>query len=188
MLGFLTQLGQHPEITRTALADSQSSPRGNREPLQASLGDIERSLAEINRQVTNCVHAIAIGGVEALSEELKQRVLTLRERRQELIVVREQLQQDLRPCDGNILDERRILTAIARLDELLPRLAPDEQKQLVTLLIDRIDVCAVRPAEYATSHRSLKFEIKLHLPELVQGMEQKVIVELTPRRVAFADQ
>ncbi|MBL9217567.1 MAG: recombinase family protein [Opitutaceae bacterium] len=176
VLGFLTKLGQHPEVTRTALADSRSSQRIDREPLRTSLADTEKALTEINRQVENLVEAIAAGGADLLGEELKQRVLTLRERRQELIVKREQVRQDLRGCDEAMLNEKRILAAIDRLGELLPRMKPEEQKQLVSLLIERIDIRAGREVGHGAPQRPLQLEIKVHIPELVEGMEQKVIV------------
>lgn len=192
VLGFLTRLGQHPEVTRTALSDSRSSQRVDREPLRVALADTEKALTEVNRQVENCVEAIAAGGADLLSEELKQRVLTLRERRQELIVKREQVRQDLRGCDEAMLNEKRILAAIDRLGELLPKMAPEEQKQLVALLIERIDVRASREADHELPQRPLQLQIKLHLPELVEGMEQKVIVgdglrhAITPRQRSLA--
>jgi hypothetical protein len=123
------------------------------------------------------VDAIAAGGADMLGDELRERVFALREKRQELVVRREQLRQDVRACDEAAIDEKRVLTAMSRLGASLPRLEPAEQKQLAGLMVERIDVKALRPTEDGMAHRPLQFEIKLSLPRLVEGMEERVIVD-----------
>ncbi len=181
VVGFLAELGRRPEVTRAALTESRAQQRVDRSPLRASLAETEKSLAEVNRQVDNCVEAIAVGGAEVFGDELKQRTLRLRERRQELIVEREQARQELRACDEALLDERRVLAAVDRLGEALPRMKPEAQKEFVALIVDRIEVRALRPDRVKVSQRPLQFAIKLHLPKLVEGMEERVIVDGTVR-------
>jgi DNA invertase Pin-like site-specific DNA recombinase len=177
VIGFLTELGRHPELTRAALTDTRSSQRVDRGPLRAAVTETDKSLADVDRQLSNCVDAIAAGGADMLGDELRQRVFALREKRQELVVRREQLRQDLRAFDEAAIDEKRVLTAMSRLGASLPRLEPAEQKQLAGLMVERIDVKALRPTEDGMAHRPLQFEIKLSLPRLVEGMEERVIVD-----------
>lgn len=175
VVAFLCELGKHPQVAHITLTDHRSNQQMDREPLRASLTDTEKSLTEINRQINNCVDAIAVGGAEMLGDELKQRVLALRERRQELIVKREQLQQDLRGCEEEKLSEKRVLTALNRLGEVLPRLSLEEQKELVGLFIERISVRSTAEPQTAGSRRPLQFELKLNLPQLIHGMEEHIV-------------
>lgn len=181
VLGFLTELGRHPDVTRAALADTRNRQRTDSGPLRAAMTETEKSLADIQRQLNNCVEAIAVGGADVLGHELRQRVGALRERQQGLILKREQLKQDLRGCEEATADENRVLAAMQHFGESLPRLAPSDQKELARLVVQRIDVRAIRTAEDGTPHRSLQFEIKLSLPRLVEGMEERIVVD-TPDR------
>jgi hypothetical protein len=115
VIGFLTELGRHPDVTRAALVTSRDRQRTDVGPLRASMEETEKALSEVQRQLNNCVEAIAAGGADVLGDELRQRVGTLRDRQQTLILKREQLKQDLRGCEEVALDEKRVLAATRHL-------------------------------------------------------------------------
>jgi len=181
VIGFLTELGRHPDVTRAALVTTRDRQRTDVGPLRASMEETEKALSEVQRQLNNCVEAIAAGGADVLGDELRQRVGTLRDRQQTLILKREQLKQDLRGCEEVALDEKRVLAATRHLGDSLPRLDPADQKELAGLIVQRIDVRALRSTEDGMAHRPLQFEIKLSLPKLVEGMEERVVVDAPDR-------
>jgi DNA invertase Pin-like site-specific DNA recombinase len=188
VFGYLAQLSRHPDIVRAALGHARSTQKSSQEHLRAALDQTEKNLADVNRQVENCVEAIAAGGAEILGDELKQRVHSLRERRQEFIVQCEQLRQDLKASDSELASEKWTLAAIHRLGELLPKLDTQDQKELIRLLVERIDIRADRRHSESHPDRSLQIDLKLHLPELLKAMEEKIVTTEASRRAVVPRQ
>ena len=57
VIGFLTELGRHPDVTRAALVTTRDRQRKDVGPLRASMEETEKTLSEIQRQLNNCVAA-----------------------------------------------------------------------------------------------------------------------------------
>ena len=78
-----------------------------------------------------------------------------------------------------ILEEQKIQKNLQRFGEVLPKLPPAEQKELIRLFINRIDVqrvfeTAKRKKEVVPSvERLMEIRVKLHSTELAQGMEER---------------
>jgi len=135
----------------------------------------EQALSEVSQHIRNCVDAIAAGGADALSDELKERTAALRDRKQELIVQREQKRQDLRACDEEQIEEKSIIEAIGKLGETLVELSPDEQKELLGLIVNRIEVHPA-PGEKTNNRRPVILRYEIGLPKLVASMQERVVV------------
>mgnify|MGYP001572107360 CR=1 FL=1 len=186
VVSFLGEVGKHPTLITGVLEESRSRYRGDRKALRAELDVAERALADANKELGNCVDAVAKGGLDLLGDALKQRVKELRVTQQQLSVDRERKRQALVTCDTALLDEQRVRNSIEQLGTLLPRLDPQEQKELVKLLIQRVELREA-PGKRRSSgtaegrdhpeRRILAMRIKLHLPQLVQGMETKQSTE-----------
>lgn len=173
VVAFLTQLGRHRDVVHAALSESHSKRAIDRAPLSAALQETEQAYSETKRQIRNCVDAIAAGGADLLSDELKERVAALHERRQELVVTLERQHQDLRACDEKMIAEKVVVDAIDKLSETLRELSHEEQKELLVLFINRIEV---HPSPDRTQgRRQLELRYKIGLPKLIASMQERVV-------------
>ncbi|MDI1248826.1 MAG: recombinase family protein [Lacunisphaera sp.] len=103
IIGFIGECSQHPEILQAAEESSRLRAKANRKPLRTALAAAEDSLADITQQLRNCAEVVAVGGMDAMADELRERAVALREEKQRLLVECEQLRQDLsatHPADG----------------------------------------------------------------------------------------
>lgn len=182
VVSFLGEVGKHPTLISGVLEESRSRDRGDRKALRADLEAVERGLASTNAELGNCVDAVAKGGIDLLGDALSRRVQKLRETQQQLSVDRERRRQALAACDTALLDEQRVRNSMEHLGTLLPRLDPQEQKELVKLFIQRVELRKAPDKRRSSDtvegrdqaeRRILALRIKLHLPQLVQGVEAR---------------
>jgi hypothetical protein len=179
--GFLGQVSRHPALVAGVLEATGKRNKGDRHGLRVELANTEKNLAEVAKELGRCVDAVTKGGMEMLDEALKTRALELRAKQQGLMVERERRRQELVATETAQLDEQRIRTSLERLRSLLPKLELAEQKELVRLFVQRVEVDrapgnrtagANQPADQEGA-RVLAIRIKLHLPALVQGIEDR---------------
>jgi hypothetical protein len=162
---------------------------GDREALRSEVDRIKGALTLVDKKLRNCAEAVANDGADALREALIRRAADLRDERQRLLVEQERARQALVAAEAGALEERRIRDNLERLGQVLPNLPAAERKELIRLFIERVDVRGVTPstrhkpqgesamatADAAT--RIMEINIKLHLAELVRGMEERAAAQ-----------
>lgn len=180
VVAYIGAVGRHPEVITEAIASSDLRCKGDRGSLRAQIADLDQALAKVNRRLHNCVEAIAAGGAEVLGDELRERASALRTEKQGLLVERERATQELLICEQDMIDVERITQAVGRFNEVLAKLAPEEQKDLVALCVDRVEVRVENSSSRrgaSDGRRQLALRIKLHAARLVEGLEERVVVE-----------
>jgi len=186
VVSFLGEVGKHPTLITGVLEAARSRNRGDRKALRVELDLAERTFADANKELGKCVDAVARGGLDILGDALTQRVQKLRVTQQQLSVDRERKRQALAACDTALLDEQRVRNSIEQLGMLLPGLEPQEQKELVRLFIQRVELheapvkrrLSATTEGCLTAQRILAMRIKLHLPQLIQGVGTKQTASL----------
>ena len=181
VIGFIGECSQHPDILQAAEESSRLRIRTSRGPIRTALATAETSLVDVVRQLRNCAEAVVTGGIEAMSDELRERATALREEKQRLQVECERLRQDAAACEQDRLDTARLRQSLERFSEMLPTLTQAEQRKLVTLFVARIEI---RPASGSSAvvGRHFELRIKLHVSHLIEGMEERVLVQTKPNR------
>ncbi len=175
---FLSELGRHPDIIGAAVGSSQSRRHGRMEELKVALGKLDREMTATSGRIRNCVEAISAGGKQ-IAEELAEEVAQLKDRKQTQIVQRQRLSQELGACEGEVLDEQRVRQSVEQFGQVLQGMSRDEQKTLVGLFVERIEVRPGRNDEGAArsvSVRRLELHMKLNLPRLIEGMEERLMM------------
>ncbi len=189
VVGFLGECSQHQDILSATMARSRERSQGERAPLRARLNAIEAKLASITDQLRNCAKALVLGQLAALDEVLQEQATALQEEKQNLLVEREQLRVELAACDEGNISIERISTALRKFAELLPALAPDEQRNLISLFLTRVEV---RPSEKSGTPtpaytRLIELRMKLRVGRLIEGMAEQVVIEERTALAAAAD-
>jgi hypothetical protein len=183
IIGFIGECSRHPDILQAAEESSRLRAKANRKPLRTALATAEDSLADITWQLRNCAEIVAVGGMDAMADELRERATLLRDEKQHLLVECERLRQDLSASDQDQLDATRLRESLTKFSEVLPTLSHEEQRSLVTLFIAKIEIRPAGPTDYKTGNLSRDFElhIRFHLSRLIDGMDQKVVVQARPQ-------
>jgi DNA invertase Pin-like site-specific DNA recombinase len=180
VIGFIGECSQHPAILEAAEENSRLRAKASKKPLRMAAAAAEHSLNEVAQQLRNCAEAIAIGGMEAMAEELRERAGLLRAEKQRLLVECERLRQDLSASDQDQLDAVRLRQSLEKFSEVLPTLSQDEQRNLVTLFVANIEL-RLAAGTRDTTARDFELRIKLHMSRLIAGMEENVVIQARPQ-------
>jgi len=181
VIGFLAECSQHPDVLRTTSVQAQRRSEAERAPLRAKLTELDRTLAELTQQLRHCAQAVARGGIDFLGDELRQEAAALHQKKQTLFVEREQARQDLAACEQRSLDPERIRRSLARFGELMPTLSPEQQRDLLLLFLERVEVRpAVKPAP-DTCARHIELRLKVRVHRLIEGMEERLVIDAGDR-------
>jgi len=179
VVSLLGEASKHPALIKEMVEVSRLSRRRDADVVRAELEKQKSSIADLDKQLANCASAVAKGGVDVLGEALVRRATELREQRRRLLVDQERARQELIAADAMVLEEQKIQKNLQRFGKVLPKLPPGEQKELIRLFINRIDVQRVfetvkRKKEVVPSvERLMEIRVKLHSSELAQGMEER---------------
>ncbi len=185
VIALVGEASKHPTLIAEMVETSRRMRVGDRESLRREVDRIKEALALTDKKLRNCAEAVANDGADALREALIRRAADLRDERQRLLVEQERARQALVASEAGALEERRIRDNLERLGQVLPNLPPAERKELIRLFVERVEVRGAKPStrgkpqeELATTTtaaaaRVMEINIKLHLAELVRGMEER---------------
>lgn len=171
VIGLLGQLAHHPKIVEAVLTSGHANARAELARLEKRLAVLGREIGQATAQLQNIVDALASGGVASIKAELRERIASVKKRKDVLLVERARLQQERDTLKQEQLAPEKICVELQRFDAMWERMSNEEKRELVALLIARVEVHA--PAKYATTassrRRALQLRIKLHLPELLSA-------------------
>jgi hypothetical protein len=182
VVAVLGEVSKHPSIIKEMVEVSRSTRRKDTAVLQSAAEKQKQLLTSVEKQLDNCAIAISKGGVDVLGDALVRRVSDLRKQRRRLLVELERTRQELTASNALVLEEQHIRKNLERFGEVLSKLTPSEQKELIRLLIERIDVRRIAsPKRRETepvqntqaSDRLMEICIRLFNAELVQGLEER---------------
>ena len=186
VVGFLGACSQHPDALAATTARAKELRQTDRAPLRARLTALEGELARVAEQLRNCARALILGQATALDDVLREQAEALNADKQRLLVEREQVRMELATCEDGDVATARVSQALQKFSELLPNLSPNEQRDLVMLFLDRVEVRpSTRPSsKLAAGVRLLELRLKLRIHRLVEGMAERLVIE---ERVQRAD-
>ncbi len=172
-LEFLGQLSRHPDLVSLVIENARKRRKSDRPVFHRELEDLAKAMSDVKAKQANCADVLMNGGMEGVTDTLKRRMVELDAERQRLTVAMERKRYEVAACDAAMLNEQRVMDALSRLGNLLPHVPPSEQKELCRLLIERLEVSRPMPTPPG-SRLVVDLRMKLHLPRLVEGMEERV--------------
>jgi hypothetical protein len=179
VIGFLGQCGQHPDVIQATLDAVRLLRLRDRAPWRARLSEVDQILTKNTEQVRNCAKAIAVGGISSLTEALRAESDTLHEEKQRLLAEQAQLRADLAACEGAEMNAEHIRRSLARFAEILPGLSQQQQRELISLFLERVEVRPAKQSKQApeAGTRLLEIRLKLRVARLTEGIEERIVVE-----------
>ncbi len=177
MVQFIGAIGRHPELVQGALETARTGKKVDRAQLRERHRVIDGSLQQTQQRLQNFLAVIAAGGADALGDELQGKASALKEEKQRLLVEREMIRQQLLACEQPKFDAERILSALGRFEAMFPCLSQAEQKELVALCFNRVEI-RNRPPVGGQPRGLQTLELRLGIPvaRLVEGMEERVVI------------
>ncbi|AHF92524.1 recombinase [Opitutaceae bacterium TAV5] len=179
--GFLGRCGQHPEVIAATIESARRHRQADRVPLREKLTQIEHTLDGLASQLRNCAQMLAVGGLASLDDLMRDQIGQLQDEKQRLIVEREHLNRELAACEQGDLEVERIRQSLSRFGEILPTLSQDHQRDLLLLFVERVEVrpCPSSrvPGDAPAGARFLDLRLKLRIGRLVEGMEERLVIE-----------
>jgi DNA invertase Pin-like site-specific DNA recombinase len=178
VVGFLGACSQHQDIVAATVAEARERRQTDRTPLRARLTELDRSLGDIETQLRNCAKAIALGQIPSLTDALREEVDARHAEKHPLLVEREQIQHELSLCDQGDLNAERVRDSLVKLGDMLVTLSPGEQRELIMLFLQRVEVrpSASQPG-LAPGSRLLELRLKFRVERLIEGMAEKLVIE-----------
>jgi DNA invertase Pin-like site-specific DNA recombinase len=178
VVGFLGACSQHQDIVAATVAEARERRQTDRTPLRARLTELDRRLEAIEAQLRNCAKAIALGRIPSLTDALREEADARHAEKQPLLVEREQIQHELSLCDQGDLNAERVRDSLVKLGDMLVTLSPGEQRELIMLFLQRVEVrpSASQPG-LAPGSRLLELRLKFRVERLVEGMAEKLVIE-----------
>ncbi len=188
VIALIGEASKHPTLIGEMVEVSRRMRVGDRDALRREVDRTKEALTVVDKKLRNCAEAVANDGADALREALIRRAADLRDERQRLLVDQERARQALVASEAGALEERRIRDNLERLGQVLPNLPAAERKELIRLFVERVDVRGAKPSTRrkpqedpvmasATAARVMEINIKLHLAELVRGMEERAAAQ-----------
>ncbi|MEN9402022.1 MAG: hypothetical protein RL091_725 [Verrucomicrobiota bacterium] len=188
VVSFLCEVSKHPAVSAAAIQHSEAMKSKDRPVLVAELAAVQAKLDVVAKKFRHCIQAVEAGGTEVLGGELRERAAELRTEKDRLLVEREHKRQQVEACDATTLTEKRIQDALARLGETLPKLEPEARREFVRLFVERVEVTKRAPllkrGEAPEPARLMEVKVRLHVPRLVEGMDEKTWTETRTQRRA----
>jgi DNA invertase Pin-like site-specific DNA recombinase len=152
-----------------------------RNKLTTDVAALDVRMSEIDTQIQNCVDVLAAEGIRGVTMEITNRIESLREKKQPLLVQREQCRQELASIDQHQFDRERIRHAFERLGRMLPSKERTQQRELLFGVLDQIRVAVVTRSgahKFASaSGRVLKLVFRVRLTDFVNAMENDVVID-----------
>jgi DNA invertase Pin-like site-specific DNA recombinase len=170
VLSALGQLGAHPALLTATLAAAKSGGNSEGKCLRRELAETDVKLKEISAQISTLIATIKGSRMAALEEELQTEAEALGKKKTDLIAERERLAIRAARWRRSNPDPVEIARSLEKFSELVLRLPRSKRKELVQLLVDRIEVRRLRTSTSGTQ----EFTVRLWCivpPEPIDGAD-----------------
>ena len=202
ILGYLGEIGRHPEIIEAAVRASNEAKTKAVRPLKAKLADLERRHRELSEGVQNCVEVGKRKGAQNITDSFMAEAERLSSEQREIELEKTKLNIEINYRESVVADKQVIADALLRFEAVMKNLPGEDQKELVRLVVREISVKHVEPgADQAHQENGVfktKIRTKWYLVNMSlyasglfarvsqEGKQVRILTELAPRVERFA--
>lgn len=147
IVGYLGEIGRHPEVIASALKASNEEKTKSLRPLRSKLAEMDKRIRHLSCEIQNCVDTAKSKGAKHIGDELLAEGDKLSEEKRGLESARERLKVDINYRESVVADEKVLAGALVQFEKVITKLDPEEQKELVRLIIREISVKQFDPAK-----------------------------------------
>jgi hypothetical protein len=161
ILGYLGEIGRHPEIIEAAIKTSNEEKVKALRPLKSRLAELDRRHRELSAAVQNCVEAVKRKGANSVTDEFMAEAEKLSREKRQVELDRTRVNLDINHRENVVADNQVIADALLRFEKVMGKLPMEEQKELVQLIIREITVKHFDPSTDKTPSGKGSFTTKI---------------------------
>jgi site-specific DNA recombinase len=140
IIGYISEIGRHPDIIRRTVSTSNREKMKSVRPLRSQLAEREKRLKELTEAVATCIEAAKAKGAANISADFLAEADKLAKEKREVEMEVEKLRIDIGHRERVVADEGIIADALVRFGDVMKNLSPDDQKDMVQLIVKDIKV------------------------------------------------
>lgn len=143
IIGYISEIGRHPEIIRRTVSASNREKMKSARPLRSRLAEREKRLKELTEAVATCIEAAKAKGAANISADFMAEADKLALEKRDVEMEVEKLRIDIGHRERAVADEGVIADSLVRFGEVIKNLPPDDQKELIQLVVKDIKVWSI---------------------------------------------
>lgn len=171
IVGYIGELGRHPEIIESTVAASNRAKLSSLRPLKAKLAALEKECKNLAEQIQSCVETVKKKGAENISQAFIAEADALAARKRDLDIERERLRIDVEYRERVVADEKFIADSLLQFESIMEAVPPEEQKELVQTLVKQITVNHLDPKRDEVPAKEGVFKTKIRTSWYVVNVE-----------------
>ncbi len=140
IIRYLGQIGHHPDIIKATIEAANQTKNEAVRPLKAKLAELDKRFSQLADAVATCVETAKKRGARSIADEFIEEAERLAEEKRQIGLQREKLRIDIEYKEKTVTDAKTIADSLLRFDKAIMHLAPDEQKEMIRLLVKEIIV------------------------------------------------
>jgi site-specific DNA recombinase len=167
MIGYLGEIGKHPEIIEAAVKASNEEKLRALRPLKSKLAELENRHRELSKSVRNCVEVGKKKGANSIADDFMAEAERLSAEKRGVELEKTKVQMDINYREKVVANKHVIADVLLRFESVVKSLPPKDQKDLVHLIIREISVKhfdpSTDPAPRETGMFSTRIRTKWYL-------------------------
>ncbi|MGJ8660595.1 MAG: recombinase family protein [Bacteroidota bacterium] len=150
VINMIGQIGKHPKILKKTLEASQKEKNKSIRPLKSTLVALNKELAMTKESFNNYL-ALAKKGGDHLVGELMVEAEVLAKTKQEQEREIEKVKMEINFRESAVVDEKTVSQSLLKFDEVIRALEFKDKKELIELILKRVEVSRLDPENYEQS-------------------------------------
>ena len=161
MLSALNQIGTQPSLLNATLAAAKSCGKAEGPKLRREISQVQRELKDVAGQIATLIDTIKSSKMPGLEEDLQLEADNLGRKKLELVQRRAELTTRSARWRSMNPDPAAITKSLTNLAELIQRLSSSKRKELIQLLVERIEIRQVRGVTVRPALATREFTMRL---------------------------
>lgn len=161
IINYLGEIGRHPEIIEAAVRASNEAKTKALRPLKSKLAALDRRQRALSEAVRNCIETVKEKGAKRITDDFMAEADRLAAEKREVELEQTKLKIEINYRESVVADKQVIADALLRFEKVMKSLPPDDQKELIQLLVREISVKHFDPAEDSVPREKGVFNAKI---------------------------
>jgi DNA invertase Pin-like site-specific DNA recombinase len=140
IIGYLGEIGRHPEVISAAVQASNQAKQKAVRPLRSKLAGLEKCHRELSEAMRNCIETVKKRGASKITDDFMVEAERLAAEKRHIELEKEKLKIDIDYQERTVADEQVIADALLRFEQVIKNLPPVDQKELIRLIVREISV------------------------------------------------
>ncbi len=134
------EIGKHPDIIEATIKAADEAKKKGVKPLKTKLAELDRQFDKLSVAVKNFMDTAKKEGAKRISDEMIREAEQLAEAKRQVELEREKVKIDIQYREKVVTDARVIADSLLQFGKVFRALPPEDQKELIRLLVKEVTV------------------------------------------------